>query len=90
MRRRTPLNDFVTSLIRTNVPIVVGALVAWLVSVGVEVPEGSETPLVVGVTALSIAVYYSAVRWLETRWPAFGYLLGTKVEPKYRGSDTES
>lgn len=84
------MNDFVTSLIRTNVPIVVGALVAWLVSVGIEVPEGSETPLVVGVTALSIAVYYSAVRWLEARWPAFGYLLGTKAEPKYRGSDTES
>lgn len=83
------MNDFITSLIRTNVPIVVGAFVAWLISLGIEVPEGSEGPLVVGLTALIIALYYTAVRWLETKWPAFGYLLGSKREPAYPGAGTD-
>ena len=25
-------------------------------------------------------------RWLEIRWPAFGYLLGTRAEPTYPAS----
>ena len=77
------MSDFAVSLIRTNVPVLVGTLIGWLISLGVEVPEGSETPLTAGLVALSIAGYYFAARWLEKRWPAFGYLLGTKAEPTY-------
>lgn len=83
------MNDFITSLIRTNVPIIVGAFIAWLVSLGVEVPEGAETPLIVGLTAVIIALYYSLVRWAESKWPAFGYLLGTKREPVYSGDEPD-
>ena len=77
------MNSFVVSLIRTNVPVLVGALIAWLISLGVQVPEGSEEGLIIGLTALLIAVYYTAVRFLEKRWPAFGFLLGTRQEPEY-------
>ena len=79
------MNSFVVSLIRTNVPIVIGGLIAWLVSLNVQVPEGSEEGLVVGVTGLIIAGYYTLVRALEKRWPSFGILLGTRQEPEYPG-----
>lgn len=77
------MNDFITSLIRTNVPVVVGGVVAWLITLGIEVPEGSEGPLIAALTAAAIAVYYVTVRALETRWPGFGFLLGTRAEPSY-------
>lgn len=77
------MNSFAVSLIRTNVPVLVGALISWLITLGVDVPEGSEEGLIVGLTALLIAVYYTTVRFLEKRWPAFGFLLGTRQEPTY-------
>lgn len=77
------MSDFAVSLIRTNVPVLVGSLIGWLISLGVTVPESAEVPLTAGLVALSIAGYYAAARWLENRWPAFGYLLGTKAEPTY-------
>lgn len=78
------MNDFVTSLIRTNVPIAVGAFVTWLVSLGVVVPEGAEVPLAVSSVAFVTAGYYAAVRWAETKWPPIGWLLGSRAEPQYR------
>lgn len=77
------MNDFAVSLIRTNVPIVVGAFIAWMISLGITVPEGSEEPLIVALTAALIAGYYFLVRLLEKKWPAFGFLLGTRKEPAY-------
>ena len=77
------MSDFVVSLIRTNVPIAVGALISWLVSLGLVVPEGAEVPLTIAITAFAAAGYYAAARWLEKRWPAFGYLLGSKATPTY-------
>jgi len=77
------MSDFVVSLIRTNVPIAVGAFSSWLVSLGLVVPEGAEVPLTIAITAFAAAGYYAAARWLENRWPAFGYLLGSKAAPTY-------
>lgn len=77
------MTDFVVSLIRTNVPVLVGSLLGWLISQGVTVPADAEVPLTAGIVALTIAVYYAAARWLEQRWPAFGYLLGSRAEPAY-------
>lgn len=77
------MSDFVVSLIRTNVPIAAGSFIGWLISLGLVVPESAEVPLTAGIQALSIAGYYTGARWLEKRWPAAGYLLGTKAEPTY-------
>lgn len=68
------------SLIRTVVPIVVGALVGWLATRGVEVDASTIIPAVDGVVA---ALYYAGVRAAEQRWPAAGWLLGSPGAPSY-------
>lgn len=62
-------SDPITRLIRTYVPILIGALVAQFPFL-----DGvfNETVL----TALAIGVYYTAAAGLERLHPAFGYLLG--------------
>lgn len=77
------VSDFVVSLIRTNVPILVGGFIGWLVSLGVTVPEGAEAPLTAALVAAGSAGYYLVARALEKRWPFFGYLLGSKAAPSY-------
>lgn len=80
------MSDFVTSFIRTVVPTLVGSLIGWLITLGITLPEHAAQSLTAGVIALSIALYYLGARWLERRWPAFGYLLGTRAEPTYAGT----
>ena len=82
------MTDFATSLIRTIVPTVVGSLTGWLITLGITLPDHAADSLTAGIVALSIALYYGAARWLEIRWPAFGYLLGTRAEPTYPASVT--
>lgn len=77
------MSDFVISLVRTVVPVVVGSLLSWLITLGIELPADAGSSLSLGIQALVIALYYAGARWLELRWPAFGYLLGTKKEPVY-------
>lgn len=78
------MNDLVLSYIRTWIPVGVGAGLSWLaVKYGIVVPEDISTELTVGLTGLVIVVYYSLVRALEKRWPAFGKLLGRAKEPVY-------
>jgi hypothetical protein len=73
----------IISLIRTWVPVAVGSLVAWLISIGIELDPEAETGLVVGLTGVVIAAYYGIVRWLERRWPWIGVLLGVPAAPSY-------
>jgi hypothetical protein len=77
------VSDFVVSLIRTNVPILVGGFIGWLVSLGVTVPEEAQGALTAALVVAGSAAYYAAVRALEKRWPWFGYLLGSKAAPTY-------
>ena len=76
-------NSFVTSLIRTWVPIIVGALVAYLVTLGIELDVDAQTGLVVFLTAFLQGAYYLIVRVLERRYPKLGLLLGSESQPKY-------
>ncbi|GAA2618675.1 hypothetical protein SMC26_40240 [Actinomadura fulvescens] len=78
------MSDELTSLIRTYVPIAVGALVAWLATLGVEVDDATSTALVVGITGVATAGYYTLVRLAESRWPWVGKLLGAARPPSYR------
>ncbi|MDM4721170.1 hypothetical protein QTQ03_16760 [Micromonospora sp. WMMA1363] len=84
--RRSPQRSrtHLISLIRTAVPVAVGALLAWLASrAGIVLDEGSSTALTAGVVAAAVAVYYALVRALESRWPWFGVLLGKPAAPSY-------
>lgn len=72
------------SIVRTIVPIVVGAVIAWAVTHGVSPDPEFETTLTVAVTAAFTGIYYIAVRLFETYVsPKFGWLLGLAKAPKY-------
>lgn len=69
------------SLIRTIVPVVVGALGTWLIRIGVHVDDAALTEVV---TAALSAAYYVLARLLEHRWPRLGVLLGVPRQPTYK------
>ena len=77
------MNDVITSLIRTWVPTAVAVGVAFLVANGVELDPSAELQLSGGIVAVVTGVYYAAIRALEDKWPAFGYLLGVAKAPTY-------
>ena len=78
------MSDQFVSLIRTWVPIVVGSLISWLASLGLDVGAQANTGLTIFLTALVIAVYYALVRALEKKWPVVGrFLLGSSRVPEY-------
>lgn len=63
--------------IRTIVPIGVASALSWLlVTFGLQLDKASEDGLVVGITGLLIAVYYTLARLLEKKFPWLGVLLG--------------
>jgi hypothetical protein len=78
------VNDTIVSLIRTWVPVAVGAVVAWVVrKLGWVTPDTTE--LATAFTAIVIAAYYALARWLEKKWPVLGVLLGIPKQPAYAG-----
>ena len=77
------MTDFVLSLIRTVVPIVVGSVVGWLGARGIEVEPEAAAALTAGIGGLAGAMYYAAARWLESKWPMLGCLLGSAKPPAY-------
>lgn len=82
------MNDFVTSLIRTYVPIVVGQFVAWLSLKGVELDPATVVSLTATVGGLLSALYYVVIRLLEKYVnPRLGVLLGSAKKPEYVEGD---
>ena len=71
-------NDFLISLRRTLVPIIVGAVSASFLGPHIS-PDALET-VAGGVIS---AVYYSVIRFLELKVPGVGVLLGAKKQPVY-------
>lgn len=78
------MSDMFTSIIRTWVPTMVGAVLSWLAVQGVELDAGTEQSLVIGLTGALTAVYYALARFLEQRFSWAGYLLGSKKQPSYK------
>ena len=75
------MNDYIVSLIRTYVPIIVGAAIAWVSAhdgIGID-----SAGLDVAVVGVATAVYYAIVRKLEAQWPKLGWLLGMPRKPVY-------
>lgn len=77
------MNDFITSLIRTYVPIAVGAVASYFLTLGVELDANAQLGLVTFLTAVLQGVYYLLARLLEQRFPQFGFLLGSTKKPEY-------
>lgn len=77
------VNDALVALVRTVVPVVVGALLAWGAQLGLGFTPGTSALLEVLLTAVFTAAYYAGVRALSARWAWFGWLLGYPVDPTY-------
>ena len=69
------------SIVRTIVPVVVGAIVSYLATLGVTLQEDVMAALSVIITAAATAIYYIVVRWLEQKFPKLGILLGYAAVP---------
>lgn len=70
------------SVVRTVVPIAVGAVVSWFVTAGIELDPQFEGSLTILITAALTGVYYIAVRLFERYVsPKFGWLLGLAKQP---------
>jgi len=74
----------ILSIIRTWVPVGVGAALTWLAAnLGIVLDDDMSSTAAVVATALVVAAYYALVRALESRWPWFGVLLGAARKPVY-------
>ena len=82
-RAKIVASDYVPSLIRTYVPVGVGAVVSWLAVKGLNVDPQTQIGITAAATAVLTAAYYAAARALETKFPALGFLLGHKAQPVY-------
>jgi hypothetical protein len=80
------ISNYIISLIRTIVPVAVGAVASWLLTkyafhVNSDV-QGSITALL---TAVVTSGYYAGIRLLETKFPKgpWGMFLGFPTRPVY-------
>lgn len=83
------LDQYITGLIRTAVPVIVGAALTYLaVHFGIVIPTDASAGLVLGVAALAIGGYYALVHAIEKKFPGAGrWLLAlglTRAQPSYR------
>lgn len=73
------------SIIRTVVPILLGGLLGWLSTLGIEFDAETSAALtnavIIGVTAAVTMIYYVVVRLIEQKFPQIGILLGLKKAP---------
>lgn len=74
------------SIVRTFVPIVVGAVVGWLVARGITLDPEFEATLTAALSGGFAIIWYALVRLFETYVsPKFGWLLGLAKAPEYTG-----
>lgn len=75
---------FFDSLVRTVVPVAVGAVVAFFVTSGFALDPEFEVALTALLTGLLTVAYYGVARLLELYVaPKFGWLLGLAKAPVY-------
>lgn len=76
-----PGGNVLPSVVRTAVPIVAGIVLVALAKLGLSLDDGVATTLAESLVAV---VYYTGVRFLETRGNAqWGWLLGLAKAPAY-------
>jgi hypothetical protein len=69
------LNELGPNLIRTYVPVVVGAVVAWLTARGIHVNAGTTSQAIIAMTAVFTSAYYTIARVVEEKFPGLGAVL---------------
>ena len=70
------------SILRTLVPVAVGAVIGWLASAGITVDPEFQTALDLTLMGLGTSAYYVVARLLEVHVsPHFGWLLGSTQSP---------
>lgn len=80
------MNDYFTSLIRTWVPLAIGAALSWLGlhHINPALTAQQLANLITVLTAFVVGLYYAIVRLLEKYVsPKFGWLLGLAKAPSY-------
>lgn len=83
-----PLYDYLASLWRTLVPIIVTVLAAWLAHAGIHIDSVAASLWLGGAFG---SVYYAVLRWAETRLGArWGWLLGLASPPQYLRTEVTS
>lgn len=73
------------AVVRTIVPVIVGAVLSFFATRGVTVDSTFREALVYVLTAAITGVYYVVLLKLESRWPLAGLLLGSTARPTYEG-----
>lgn len=77
------MNNIVVSWIRTVVPVLIGSVVAYATSKGIEIDSAA---LEAALVPAAISLYYLLARWAEAKLsPQFGWLLGYANAPEYTG-----
>lgn len=77
------MSDYITSLIRTVVPYLIGLVLAYLGTNGIHL-SAEQIASLSATLALAIGtLYYLVVRALEHKWPKLGWLLGAPSTPTY-------
>jgi len=70
------MDSYFVSLIRTWVPVGIGAALTWLAStLGIVLSDDTSVPLTVAAVGIVTAVYYAAARAVEKKWPGLGRIL---------------
>lgn len=75
------MNPFIASLIRTIVPICVGAVLGLLAKAGLNIDVEGQQALATLIDSVCIGAYYIIVRLVETKVPQVGWLLGLAKSP---------
>lgn len=78
------MNDLIVSFIRTAIPSFVGAIGAFLASKGINVSPEDLAGLIPFLTTLISSVFYLTARYLESKYPKAGFLLGVPKQPQYK------
>ena len=77
------MKNYLDSLIRTFVPIIIGPVLLWAsTKLGTDLSH-LEAEAVVAISGLVTAAYYALIRALERKYPSIGWLLGKPGAPTY-------
>ncbi len=76
-------HQWLISLWRTVVPVIVGGGIGWLAGHGITIDGVSEAQIDLAVTVFGTGLYYGAFRALEQRFPILGVFLGSTRQPVY-------
>jgi hypothetical protein len=81
-----------TSMIRTHLPVAVGAGLTWLAARGLGVDPEAQTHLILGLSALGAVAWYGILRIVEPHLPAWARALafGSTKTPLYAPLVVES